>query len=364
MDTPLLVVLTLLVVALLILVAIALLRKPQGLAELSASLQNLAQVQIELTRLSERVQSMEQGQTRVSQGIGALQTGLVETSTVARGLSETTSAIRDELARAKTDLTDLQARARARQDLEYQMAESVRRLEAVIAGTQTKGAAGENILEAVFANFPPDWQVRGFKVGNKIVEFGLRLPNNLVLPIDSKWPATDLLERLACCDSSDERQSLKGQIEKTVSEKAKEVTKYIDPNVTVNFGIAVVPDAVYDLCSSAQIDAYKNNVVLVSYSLFVPYLLLVFQTILKSSQTLDPQRLDAYLQSARDAIDHLQRELEGPIPDAITRLTNSRSRMAGQISKLSTGLVGLQVASVQAPSTLAALPEAPCEIQA
>ncbi|HUW96323.1 MAG TPA: DNA recombination protein RmuC, partial [Anaerolineae bacterium] len=99
----------------------------------------------------------------------------------------------------RQDLAELQAYTkaynRAREDLERRTADSVRRLEMVIAGTQTKGAAGENILEAVFANLPPEWQVRNFRVGDKAVEFGLRLPNNLILPIDSKWPATHLLEQ-------------------------------------------------------------------------------------------------------------------------------------------------------------------------
>ena len=57
-------------------------------------------------------------------------------------------------------LAELHAYTRARQDLERQTADSIRRLETVIAGTQTKGAAGENILEDVFARLPMEWQVR------------------------------------------------------------------------------------------------------------------------------------------------------------------------------------------------------------
>ena len=51
---------------------------------------------------------------------------------------------------------------------------AIRRLETVIAGTQSKGAAGENILDVVFSKLPAEWQVRNFPVGNKSVEFGLR----------------------------------------------------------------------------------------------------------------------------------------------------------------------------------------------
>ena len=259
-------------------------------------------------------------------------------------------------------LTELQTYAKARPDLERRTAESIRRLEAVIAGTQTKGAAGENILEAVFAKLPPDWQVRDFKVGNKTVEFGLRLPNNLVLPIDSKWPATSLLEQFVNCDDPSEQQRLKAQIEAAVLAKAKEVRKYLDPSLTVNFGIATVPDAVYDLCSGIQADVFQLNVVLVGYSMFVPYLLLVFQTVLKTSQNIDLEKLNAYLQTAQDSVAALQKEVEGRFSDAIKRLNNSRDYMSLHLSKVSSGLTSLQIGA-GAPKTLEALAEPQSEGQ-
>lgn len=65
----------------------------------------------------------------------------------------------------QSDLAGLQAHVEARRELEQRTADSVRRLETVIAGTQSKGAAGENILEAVFNRLPVEWQIRDFKVG-------------------------------------------------------------------------------------------------------------------------------------------------------------------------------------------------------
>jgi DNA recombination protein RmuC len=258
-------------------------------------------------------------------------------------LTERLSQIEPVTRNIQLGLTELQAYARARHDLERQTAESIRRLEAVIAGTQTKGAAGENILELVFAKLPSEWQVRNFRVGNKTVEFGLRLPNNLLLPIDSKWPATNLLEEFAGCDDPGEQQRLKSRIESAVLSKAREVKKYIDPGVTVNFGVAAVPDAIYELCSGVQADLFHLNVVLVSYSMFVPYLLLVFQTMLKTSQSIDVQRLDAYLRNAQDSVEALQDEIEGRFSRALTMLANSRNDMSVHLSKVSSGLTSLQV---------------------
>lgn len=373
-----------LMAALLAVVSIALFRRPPAAADLSTPLQNLTQaiqqgqaqtavlaeklaalepvaqtangIQIELRGLSERISKVEQNQSQVGQGIVALGTGLTESGAVAKTLVEATTAIRAELSRAKTDLTELQTHTKARQELELRTADSIRRIEATIAGTQSKGAAGENILEMVFAKLPQDWQVRNFRVGDKAVEFGLRLPNNMVLPIDSKWAATSLLEQFVATDEPNERQRLKTQIEAAVLDRAREVKKYIDPNVTVNFGVAAVPDAIYELCYGIQADAFQLNVVLVSYSMFVPYLLLVFQTVLKTSHNIDLQKLDAYLQSAETNLAALQDELEGRLPRAVTMLNNSRNEMSLHLSKVRSGLTSLQISAAR-PSTAAALYE-------
>ncbi len=312
----------------------------EKLSHLEPLVVHLADVQQELRALAERVSGLEGDQRALGQGLQSLGTGLAQTSTATGSLLETAAAIR-------SGLGELQAQARARQDLEQRTAESIRRLETVIAGTQSKGAAGENILEAVFAKLPPDWQVRNFRVGNKAVEFGLRLPNNLILPIDSKWTATALLEQFACSGDPEEQRRLKAQIEAAVLSKAREVKKYLDPNVTVGFGIAAVPDAVYDLCCGIQVDVFRENVVLVAYSMFVPYLLLVFQTSLKSSQNVDPEKLAVHLRAAQASVKALQEEVEGRMSRAITMLSNSRSDMGLHLGKVSAGLTNLQIGAGQ-----------------
>jgi len=250
--------------------------------------------------------------------------------------------------RISDDLTRVQTYVVARQDLERRTAESISRLEAIIAGTQTKGAAGENILEVVFSQLPAEWQLRDYRIGDKVVEFGLRLPNGLVMPIDSKWAATPLLERFLASDDLDEKRRLKTKIESEVLARAKEVRKYLDPNFTVNFGVAVVPDAVYDLCSGILAKALRFNVVLTSYSMFVPYLLLVFQTVLKTSRNIDLERLDTYLEVSQQNVEMLQEELEGRFSRAITMLGNSHNEMAACVSKVSGALNSMRVGAMAA----------------
>ncbi len=289
-------------------------------------------VHLNTARLTDRLAALEQQQ------------GAVRDST--SGLREAAESIRVELGRTQQGLTSLQAQATARQDMERATAESIRRLEAVIAGTAAKGSAGENIIDLVFAKLPPEWQVRDFTIGNRRVEFGLRLPNSRIVPIDSKWPATNLLEQFLASADPDERQSLKAQIEAAVVTKVREVTRYLDPELTANFGIAVVPDAVYELCGAAQVQAMQMRVVLVGYGMFVPYLLLVFQTALNSSRDIDLERLGAYLVTLDEAVSTLQGEVEGRLSRAITMLDNSRDDLRAQVAKVANGL-----AQIRPPTT-------------
>lgn len=304
-------------------------------------------MQSEIRGLTERIISVEKNQYIANQGIGNFATNALssmsELKTLTTNLSEATGAMRNELSNTKNNLTELHAHIKSKQEVERQTADSIRRLETIIAGTQTKGSAGENVLEVVFAKLPIEWQVRDFRIGGKSVEFALRLPNNLIMPIDSKWAATNLLEQFVNSDDVQEQQRLKKDIENAVLAKAKEVRKYLDPSVTVNFGVAVVPDAVYDLCAGIQSETFQLNVVLVSYSMFIPYLLLVFQTTLKNGQSIDLQKLDAYLQTAQESITTLQDELDGRFSRAITMMNNSRDDMRAVLGKLSGSLTGLQI---------------------
>ena len=347
MEALLLVVLILLVLAVLAIAIKTSKRDPSTMEDLSTPLQNLTQAinqnQTRIELLAEKIAQVERNQDSVGQHVVSMGTGVAKTGVVANNLVEATNFIRDELSRAKDDLTILRTQTKAREIMERATAESIKRLEAVIAGTHSKGVAGENILEIMFAKLPTEWQLRNFTVGNKTVEFGLRLPNNRILPIDSKWTATHLLEQFISCQDVNEQQSLKGKIEKAVLDKAKEVQKYIDTNLTVNFGVAVIPDAIYELCCGIHCDAFKSKVVLVSYSMLIPYILLVIESAHKDSQSIDEAKLRDYLHTTQTSIATLQRELEKRFSLALTMLDNSRTEMRGHLSKMSSGITGLQI---------------------
>ena len=60
-----------------------------------------------------------------------------------------------------------------------------------------------------------------------------------------------------------------------------------------------------------QADILALGVVLVSYSMLLPYLLLVYQGSLKNIQTIDLQKLNAYLKTVQGSPQALQEELDG-----------------------------------------------------
>ena len=321
--------------------------------------QGMGAVQLELRGVADRVAAVERNQSLFGQNVNALTVRVAETDTIAKGIHQTAGDIRLGLEAAQKALAEIRERASAREQQERLTAESIRRLENVIAGTKSKGTAGENIMDLVFSQLPAEWQVRDFPVGNKSVEFGLRLPNNLILPIDSKWPATDLVEEFLAARDPQEQQRIKAEVERAVLQKAREVTKYLDPAITVSFGIAAVPDAVFDLCPKVQVESMRMNVVLLSYSMFVPYLLLTVETVLKAGREVDVQKLAAYLDDAQRTIGALQAETEGRFSKAITMLANSRDEMRGLLGRIGTGLAALQLGAGGAPEPPAFPPPAP-----
>jgi DNA recombination protein RmuC len=298
---------------------------------------------VQLGALLERVGAVEANQRALSEGVRTVGSGVSESQAIAAGLRDATEAIRGELSQAREGLAGMQAASQARHELEERSARSLQRLEQVIAGTSAKGAAGENIVDLVFSRLPPEWQARDFRVGNRTVEFGLRLPNGLILPIDSKWPATALVEAFAAADDPAQQVRLRAEIAQAVLEKAREVGKYFAPDLTTSFGVAVVPDAVDELCGAMKADCMRMGVAIVGHGMLVPYLLLVYQTVLRSSHDVDLEKLAGHLEAAERSVQGLQEEVEGRLSRAITMLANSRDDLRGHGARIATTLNAVQV---------------------
>jgi DNA recombination protein RmuC len=126
-----------------------------------------------------------------------------------------------------------------------------------------------------------------------------------------------------------------------------------------------VPDGVFEICRRAQVDVFsESRVMVISHSLFVPYLLLIYQTALTSAKTIDMEQLDGYLEGTIQRLDQLQSDIVR-IDRAIVSLRRTRDRMDGRVSQLRSGVLALQVdtAAAEGPPQLAVVEtQAPLEV--
>ncbi|MBI4335743.1 MAG: DNA recombination protein RmuC, partial [Candidatus Omnitrophica bacterium] len=210
--------------------------------------------------------------------------------------------------------TELEARLEARKDHDDANRQSLKRLEEIIAGTKSKGIAGENILSEAIRVLPPEMITRQFRINGKEVEFGLVLPNKKVVPIDSKWPSTQLLDELSAETDESAKSKLRDRIEKELMRRVQEVSQYIDTSLTIPWAIAAVPDGVYNMCHNIRFDAFKKHVILISYGMTLPYLLSLFSIHLQYSGAIDKENLSNYLieieRNLRGMLDVLDNKLQ------------------------------------------------------
>jgi DNA recombination protein RmuC len=233
--------------------------------------------------------------------------------------------LRDRLTQTHTAVQGFRAAMEARQTVEDEARQSLRRLEAIIAGSSARGAAGENILEEAIRHLPADMIHRNAWINGKVVEFALRLPGGKLLPVDSKWTSSQPLEALAAPDLVEpaRRAQLAAQVEREVEKRIREVSQYIDPSCTTPWAVAAVPDAAFAVCRSAFAESHRRHVVIVGYSMALPYLLALYQLHLQFARSVDMDNLQACLIDIERQVDGLEGVLENKLQRAVVMLQNA-----------------------------------------
>lgn len=322
----------------------------KSLGELTEKLSLLA---AETQAIARQQESLRGQAHETERGLQSLETKVVETTAGARsGLAQTLgqvqevlqsnllsaqASLRQEISQTRDLLAQMKSAEEVRETTVREALHSLRRLEHVVAGTKSRGMAGENILAGILAQLPPELLETNLTLNNKVVEFAFRLPNDKLLPIDSKWPSLATLEKLADTDDPDARRPLVEAIQSEVKKKVKEAAKYLDPERTIQLGVVVVPDAVFDLCLEAHVEAFKQGIVLVSYSQALPYLLSLLQVVLRFSAQIDVARLSSALKTIGDALEKMDAEVEGRLSKSLTQLDNSRGELRTQLSRARQG---------------------------
>ena len=247
-------------------------------------------------------------------------------------LAQATQGIRGELSQAQRALAEVKALEQGRARQADQAALSLRRLEAVLAGSASRGAAGENVLARALGQLPPDLLELNVAFGNKVVEYALRLPGGRVLPIDSKWPGADALQRLQETDDPHERRRLGEQVGRDLRGRIREMGKYLDPERTLALGLLAVPDAVCAAAPEATADGYRDGVLVVPYSLALPYVLALYRLTLRFGCAVDADALSERLRTVDEALRRSAEEVESRLSRGLVQVENARDALRGQLA--------------------------------
>jgi hypothetical protein len=245
--------------------------------------------------------------------------------------------LRTEVLAFRDALSDLRTREQERRAREERGWETLHRVSSVLAGAQRTGRAGENVLRESLSALPPTMVVTDFRVGGRVVEFGLVLPDGRRLPVDSKWTADRELQALADCDDQAERDRLCKLVERAVAERAREVSAYRDPAVTAPFGVAAIPDGAYEVLRRAHAEAYRHGVIVVPYSMALPVLLFLYGIVARLGGTAD---LEACLADVVGVLDAVEATLENKVARATTMLVNGTEELRGHVGRARGVLAG------------------------
>jgi uncharacterized protein YoxC len=311
------------IVVLLVLIIVRLARQRKDatldttLSTLLESLKSISAVESQVTSLTGTQATMLQNVNNLELSLKGLETKFAET---AGGVKE---ALSKDVGDTRRVLTELKARFEDRTKQEDDIHAVTRRIERVLVGARTRGASGENILADAFAEFPPEMIDRNFRVGGKVVEYAIVLPSQKRLPVDSKWSGLEAIERIQKETDPERIKRLEADVEREVEKKVKEVASYIDPSATSNIAIAAVPDSVYAFCKKVHIEAFKMGVLLMAYSMVVPYILALYHLHLQMARTIDFENIEAYITKIERSLDEMDKILENRVSKAGTMAANA-----------------------------------------
>ena len=213
--------------------------------------------------------------------------------------------------------------------------ESTQKFDRILFDPQDKGALGEKFVDDQLSVLPQDWIRHNVPFPNDTrVEFCILTFDKRLIPIDSKWPATRLLDQLGQTTDKVERIKIEKAIKAEVWKRGLEVTKYLDDDRTIGFGIAAVPDSVFALCSDVQPYLVKRNIVLISYSLLVPYILLLIKLFLSNAQGVQAMQISQILESALTEIAQIQEFIDTDLRKPLDTIKEQQSEYRLQNEQL------------------------------
>jgi len=273
----------------------------------------------------------KEAQESLKKEIQEIKEKILVQSALQESLEKTTKEMKDL---SRDLLEEVRKRDEMRKEKEKEFFERIKRLDQMLTGTTAKGSSGEEILREAFKKLPPEMIETNFRIGGKVVEFALLLPNGKRLPIDSKWPSSRLILELEKEENVEKKKEIIEEIEKEVMKKIREVKQYIDPDLTWSQAIAAVPDSIYNVCYNVHSFAKKENVLLVPYSWVLPLLLYMYRLHLQYAVSIDFENLKNYLVLISKNLEEMESILENKIYKGNQMISNAYLEYKTKISQI------------------------------
>jgi DNA recombination protein RmuC len=248
------------------------------------------------------------------------------------GLGDVARGLQARLATAQRELAEVKALEQSRARQLDRATDSLRRLETIVAGSGSRGAAGESILWRALSQLPPDLLETNAPFGGRVVEYALRLPGGRLLPIDCKWTSAGSLERLETTDDAIERRRLLDQVARDVRTRIREMARYLDPERTLSLAVLAVPDAVHAATLETHAEGWRNGVLVVPWSLALPFLLGLYRLAVRHGAVPETGEMRAGLERLTESLRRLDETVEGRLSRALVQLANARDDLRGELA--------------------------------
>jgi DNA recombination protein RmuC len=200
----------------------------------------------------------------------------------------------------------------------------IEQLTRILLGRKS-GVVGERLVEELLRPIPESWVERNVKVGDGEVEFAIKMPGNRFIPLDSKFVAPDLVAQLEGNSENEEKQKqLEKEVNRQMEQRLREVSKYLKDERMLGFAIAAVPDSVYSICRSAIKKSAERNIVVVPYTLLLPFVLSLYMM----AQKLGISRIgdtEQAICTAKTALEEAKKELENMAKE-VRAISNQREK--------------------------------------
>ncbi len=299
--------------------------------------QKTTATQEQIEHIREGLNKTHESILRVSEGIQSL---LFAQQTLHPEITHQLQDIQKNLAQSLADIRNVQeglSQVRILTSLE----KAVERIEASVGELaitmlgRRSGQVGERIVEKLLSPLPDEWMERDARLGNGRVEFALKLPGGYLVPLDSKFVSPEITRSLAHDTESGERQqhqALQQKINDLVKRRAQEIANYLVDERAMGFGIAAVPDAAYEACRSAiQTAAQRHQIVIVPYSLLLPYTMSLYLMAQRLGITQIGEKERA-ISTAQTALQEAKRLLEN-MQQEVTSVANLREKALKQVER-------------------------------